>query len=145
MASLSILAGRRFNPIPRSCILALKSLRLSKKNLIRKQYFQAPSLTMSEILFGWNILQILREKRNFICFFPSLNDSIRVDRAQANWTTSTKMKCVPNESALLLPVQSLFNACTHERVSSWKTCQLIFLEGLYMWENRVIYIVMECT
>ena len=31
MASLSILAGRRFNPIPRSCILALKSLRLRKK------------------------------------------------------------------------------------------------------------------
>ena len=38
---------------------------------------------MSEILFGWNILQILREKRNFICLFPSLNDSIRVDRARA--------------------------------------------------------------
>ena len=42
MASLSILAGRRFNPIPRSCILALKSLRLSKKKSDKEVVFSSP-------------------------------------------------------------------------------------------------------
>ena len=60
---------------------------------------------MSVFQFTRNdILQILSEKRNFICLLPSLNDRIRVDGARANWTTSTKVKCVPNESALLLLV-----------------------------------------